>query len=115
MDFNELFDRLWGSDGVNPFGDPFKLEEFMGSQGEIETETCEFVKGDFKTIITCKFNKKGYLIGTSAVSTYIGKGDDLEEILKKALEREDYELAAAVKRRIDAGTNNREEQDNSGS
>lgn len=111
MDFNELFSRLWGMDGSHPFGDPFKFEEFMtGKNEELETETCEFVKGDYKTVLTCKFNKKGYLVSTSAVSAYIGKGEseDLEAKLKEALEKEDYITAAQIKARIDErekGTN----------
>lgn len=104
MDLNELFDRLWGMDGTNPYGDPFKFEEFMtGKDEELETETCEFVKGDYKTVITCKFNKKGYLVSTSAISAYIGrdKKEELEELLKKALEKEDYIMAAQIKAKID--------------
>jgi hypothetical protein len=104
MDYNELFDRLWGFDGVHPFGDPFKFEEYMetNSDEELETETCEFVKGDFKTVITCKFNSKGFMVGHSILSTHIGDDTDLEGLMQKALDNEDYILAAGIKRRIDA-------------
>lgn len=104
MDYNELFDRLWGFDGVHPFGDPFKFEEHMSSisNEDLETEVCEFVKGDIKTTITCKFNKQGFMVGHSVLSTHIAEVDDLDGLMERALEKEDYILAAAIKRRIDA-------------
>jgi len=103
MDFNELFDKLWGWDGIHPFGDPFKFEEYMTQNDqELQTETCEFVKGDFKTTIICKFNKQGFMVGHSVISTHVGPGEDLQGMLEKALEKEDYILAAGIKRRIDA-------------
>lgn len=105
MDFNELFNRLWGFDGVHPFGDPFRFEEFMNQKtGEVEVETFEVIKGDFKTIITARFNKQGFLLGTSSSSEYIGDAkESLEDMLKKALEKEDYLTAAAIKKKMDEG------------
>lgn len=104
MEFNEMFDRLWGFDGVHPFGDPFKFEEYMNSrEQEIEIETCEFTKGNFKTVITCKFNKQGFMVGHSVVSHNLEVVQDreyLENQLSAAIEAENYKLAADIKKQI---------------
>jgi len=104
MEFNEMFDRLWGFDGIHPFGDPYKFEEYINSrEKEIETETCEFIKGNFKTIITYRFNKQGFMIGHSVVSHNLGNTltkDDLENQLSVAIENENYKLAADLKKQI---------------
>lgn len=101
---DDLFDRLWGMDGTHPFGDPFRFQEFMNSQGdgELETETFEVIKGDFKTIITCDFNKHGLLVSQSILCSYIKDDIDLDKLMQEALEKEDYVVAAAIKRRMDA-------------
>jgi len=67
MEHSPLFDKLWGPDG-NPLGSPFKLDDSMREYEEIESETFEIIKGNYKTTIVCKFNNKGYLVSHTTQS-----------------------------------------------
>ena len=49
----------------------------------LEEETFETVKGNYKTIIVCKFNHKGYLVSHSVVTTLVI--DEIHSMLKDAL------------------------------
>jgi len=98
MDLNSLFDMLWGSDGMHPFGNPERLKQILGEQ-ELEEEVCEFVKGNVRTKITYKFNKKGYLVSQQIVSTMIDQ-EDLQSQLDEALAKEDYLKAAEIKKKM---------------
>lgn len=102
MDFSSLYDRLWGMDGIHPFGNPDNLEEYM-QDGKLEEEVCEFVKGNYKTVITCFFNKEGFMVGHTVVSDLLDGKELLDQLynqLNTALEEEDFELAVQLQRRI---------------
>jgi hypothetical protein len=112
MDYNPLFDRLWGADGSHPFGDPFKFEEYMNdkivtSEPEyqyLEEEMYESIRGDYKTTIICKFNKEGYLVSHTAQCVDISEDKAImtamREELFNALEEERYEDARAYQEKI---------------
>lgn len=107
MEHNPLFDRLWGMDGSHPFGNPYEMEERwrkmteeigeLSDDEDLETEVCEFIKGDFKTTIVCKFNKLGYMVShithieNMAEANTIMK--NLRDELFRALDEERYEDA----------------------
>ena len=103
MKYNPLFDVFWGPNG-NIIGHPCKLDEIMKEYEEIENETFEVTKGDYKTTIICKFNSKGYLI------SHIGYSEDLKEKspimenlideLHLAYEEERYEDISSIQKRI---------------
>jgi hypothetical protein len=103
MKHNPLFDRLWGMDGSHPFGDPFKFEEYMEKE-EFETEICEFIKGDYKTLIICKFNKAGYMVSHSVEVQNMAETNtimsNLREELFQALDDERYEDAKVIHEKI---------------
>ena len=108
MENNLLFDKMWGIDGIHPFGNPLKFEDYMDERKEqleeLEIEVCEFIKGDFKTVIVCKFNKLGYMIShvvyhenlsdTQSIMT------DMKNQLFSALEEERYEDAKNIQEQI---------------
>jgi len=107
MDFNPLFDRLWGADGVHPFGDPYKFDEYMTGEIEYEKldeEICEYLKGDFKTTIICKFNKQGYLVSHTAESIDISEPRAIMEQTRtelfKALDEDRFEDAKICQDKI---------------
>lgn len=106
MEHNPLFDRLWGMDGSHPFGDPFRFDEYMSKEDEFEIEICEFLKGDFKTTIICKFNKLGYLVSHTANVEDIAETkvimNNLREELDIALNEERYEDARTIQHRINS-------------
>lgn len=64
----------------------------------LEEETFETVKGNYKTIIVCKFNHKGYLVSHSVVTTLVI--DEIHSMLKDALveafENKDYDEMARI-------------------
>lgn len=96
--FESFFDRM--------FNDPFNSEFFLnlGNLDNLEEEVFEVVKGDYKTIIVCKFNKKGYLVSHSAITRLVT--DDtmskLKEQLTDALSKENYEEAARIQKLINS-------------
>lgn len=105
---NPIFDRLFGMDGIHPFGNPFRFEEYLSETFEsfedLKEEVVEIEKGNYKTIIRLKFNKEGFPV-THSVETYsVQKTDNSVEILKKelteAIEAEDYPKAAEICRTI---------------
>ena len=107
MDYNPLFDRLWGSDGVHPFGNPYNMDKRLTEDmdyEELETEICEFLKGDFKTTIVCKFNSKGYLVSHTVDCIDISEDRAIlittREELHKALDEERYEDAKLLQEKI---------------
>jgi hypothetical protein len=122
MDYNPLFDRLWGADGVHPFGNPDRFDEYMkmGQEGlfdyqkrerefmeeyqRLEEEVFEFLRGDFKTTIVCKFNRQGYLVSHSVESINISQDlalmEELREELYIALDEERYEDAKRLQEDI---------------
>lgn len=97
--FNEL-ERLFFSKPL------FELQESLDENTEgSETEEFEVVKGDYKTVITVKFNKRGYPISYGYETTAISAENQLnlvklEDELKQAVKSEDYELAANLKKQI---------------
>lgn len=69
-------------------------------------EKFECIKGDYKTIIECKFNKNGYLIGTKSTVEKVEvpkeqKLAKLSEQLSKAVVAKDWKLAGEIQREID--------------
>lgn len=88
-------------------GNIFNFEEYtdelFDDYEDLEEEKFEVVKGDYKTLITCKFNKKGFMVSHSFSSEYIKSEvlkEDLQAQLKKALEEEDYKKAAEIKSKL---------------
>lgn len=86
------------------------LEEDLFSNFEerdfpnMEKETLSFTKGNFKTDVSLFFNEKGYLAGWSSKCTLLPKepeGEEkiklLEEEKRKAIENEDFQLAAELR------------------
>lgn len=57
---------------------------------ELEEEICEYIKGDFKTIVVCKFNKEGYLVSHTTecvdISDAVARLNNARESLMKALD-----------------------------
>jgi hypothetical protein len=111
MEHNPLFDRLWGTDGSHPYGNPYEMERKMREElenkldyEELETEICEFLKGDFRTTVICKFNNKGYMVSHTAHCEDISESkaimNALREDLFKALEEERYEEAKRIQEHI---------------
>ena len=110
MDYNPLYDRLWGADGVHPFGDPFKFENYMSEERydivyeNLEEETYEYLRGDYKTTIVCKFNSKGYLVSHTTECVDISEDRAIMEYIRnelfKALEEERYEDAKICQEKI---------------
>lgn len=103
MEHNPLFDKLWGPEG-NPLGSPFKLDESMREYDEIESETFEVIKGDYKTTVVCKFNSKGYLVSHTAQSEDLReKAVVLEYLIDElhlAYEEERYEDIPDIQTKI---------------
>lgn len=103
---NPIFDRLFGLDLIHPFGNPFKLEQCMKDKvgyEKLDDEIFEVVKGDVKTTIVCKFNKEGYLVSYSSLSELISDSQilkTLKEDLHEAIDKEDYERATEVQKKI---------------
>lgn len=69
-------------------------------------EVFECIKGDYKTTLHCKFNKNGYLIGTTSKVEKIEvpkeqKLAKLNEQLSKAVAAKDWKLAGEIQREID--------------
>lgn len=94
MEHSPLFDKMWGPEG-NPLGSPFRLDETMREYEEIESETFEIIKGDYKTTIVCKFNSKGYLVSHTTHSEDLRETavimEHLIDELHLAYEEERYE------------------------
>lgn len=108
--YNSLFDRFFGQDGINPWGSPFKLEKYLlerfDDEKDLEEEKFEVVKGNYKTTILCKFNKKGYMVSHSVVSEYVPSQEEeqlnlLKNEMREALKLEDYKRAAKLKPQIE--------------
>lgn len=109
--FDDLFNRAFGPNG-NMFGHPTNLEKMLqmlrGEEmkepdySELEEEVFEVVKGDYKTTIVCKFNKKGYLVSHSAQTRMVVDDvmKNLKEKLTNALQEENYEEAARIQKMI---------------
>lgn len=86
------------------FGDTL-FEEFFPSE-KFEEETFEIQKGDYKTLVTCKFNKKGYLVsvGSECKPTSQSKEEKitkLEALMNKAVEDKDFRAAAIFQSQIE--------------
>lgn len=88
----------------------FQLDEMFNRKQienqQLEEETFEVTKGQFKTNISCKFTKQGEPVGISYKSTYVpteeeSKQNQLELELEKALENEDYLKAADIKKQLE--------------
>lgn len=81
------------------------LEKYDTENAEqLEEEKFEVVKGDYKTLITCKFNKKGYLVSCISESELVEKPtttEDLNKLLAEAVEKQDFVQAAKIKKQID--------------
>lgn len=89
---NELWEsimRSFGLQGNPPQGDSTKEERI------------EFVKNGIRTSGILRFNEEGYLIGYQFDSVKSNTSDDLKKRLKEAVEKEDYSLAAEIKKKID--------------
>lgn len=70
---------------------------------QLETETFEVIKGDFKTTIICKFNPKGYLVSHTAVVISLDESElikILKDELHSSINKEDYEEAAKIQEKI---------------
>lgn len=80
-----------------------KIEDYM-EPDDLEVEVCEFIKGDYKTTVICKFNKRGYMVSHAAYTECIGENnaimDNLRSELLDALEKEDYELMVFIQEKI---------------
>lgn len=107
MKNNPIFDRLFGLDGMHPFGNPFRFEEYIketfDSFEEFAEEKVEFEKEEFKTTLTIKFNRKGFPVSHSVESTLLPQSQTMEELrqkLQEAIEKEDYSKAAEIKKTI---------------
>ena len=107
MDYNPLYDRLWGADGVHPFGDPYKFDEHMRIEEvyeNLEEEIYEYLRGDFKITITCKFNSKGYLVSHTVECVDISEDKAIMEYLRdelfKAIDEQRYEDAKVYQEKI---------------
>lgn len=107
MKNSPIFDMMFGMSGINPFGNPYKLEKYLkdkyGDNGVLEDEVFEVTKGDYKTVVICKFNKDGVLVSTASTCnliepSYIMKV--LKEDLIEAIEKEDFERAGEVQKKI---------------
>jgi len=79
---------------------------------EFEEEVFESVHGDYKTIIVCKFHKKGYLISHSIVTKSIIDEVmfSLKEGLAKAIADEDWKMAVHFQELINAKRTAEEEK-----
>lgn len=104
---NPIFDRLFGPDGIHPFGNPFRFEEYIketfDSFEDLVEEKVEWERGEFKTTLTIKFNKKGFPVSHQVETTMLPKSESMEELKKKlqeAIQKEDYVQAAEVKKTI---------------
>lgn len=77
-------------------------EEFS----EFEEETFECIKGDVKTIITCKFNKFGHPLRVSTKTEIIPvpkeeKLSKLKAKLQEAIDKKDWVKAGEIQKEID--------------
>lgn len=107
MKNNPIFDRLFGPDGIHPFGNPFRFEEYIketfDSFENLTEEKLEFERGEFKTTIILKFNQKGFPVSHRVESVLIPQSETLDELkskLQKAVEKEDYSEAAKIQKTI---------------
>lgn len=70
----------------------------------METEVVSFIKGDYKTVIICKFNKDGSIISHSFMCEDISKTSYIMRILKEdlllAIEINDQEKISDLQSKI---------------
>jgi len=101
-----LFDLLFGEGGFDKFK---KLSQEDNNDKNYTEEKVEFTKGKYKHVFLYKFNEQGWLVSSSEFSEYVPTEKEansnrlqmLETELKEALDNEDYEKAAQLKKEKD--------------
>lgn len=89
------------------FGRSVFDEEFYTSDN-FQEESFEVNKGNYKTIVTCKFDKSGRPVGTGFRSEYVPTEQEkitndrqtLQKQLDQAVQAEDYTLAAEIQAKL---------------
>src|SRR5688572_7069649 len=91
--FNKIFDRFLKS-SLFEMEDMESMMKLENSSEGLTEETFEVTKGNVKTIITYKFNSKGFPVSYSHESTTINdqkmSREELEAAKNKAVENEDF-------------------------
>lgn len=83
----------------------FELDRMLNINQQLEEESFEVNKGNYKTNIKCKFTPKGEPVGITYESVYVpseleDQQNQLQLKLDEAVEKEDFLLAADLKKQL---------------
>jgi excinuclease UvrABC nuclease subunit len=101
----EILDHFMGWNSTSTHKAFDKLFGEAPDQEDLEKRTQEYEIGNFKTTVTTFFDADGMPRGTitqskGTIDLHANKLEELKSQLQKAVEQEDYEKAAEIKKKI---------------